>query len=94
MASGHEYRANRPNTWLLRPLLQSEDSSCQPGVVHTATRTDECPLQDKADIGLLGEEHQEMLALFRALDPRLKRLVMSRAVEILARNGLPLRGPP
>ena len=35
MASGHEYRARRPNTWLLRPLLQSEDSSCQPGAVHT-----------------------------------------------------------
>jgi len=35
MASGHEYRANRPNTWLLRPMLQSEDSSCQPGAVHT-----------------------------------------------------------
>jgi hypothetical protein len=35
MASGHEYRANRPNTWLLRPLLQSEDSSCQPGAVRT-----------------------------------------------------------
>ena len=30
-----EHRANRPNTWLLRPLLQSEDSSCQPGAVHT-----------------------------------------------------------
>ena len=35
MASGHVYRANRPNTWLLRPMLQSEDSSCQPGAVHT-----------------------------------------------------------
>jgi len=35
MASGHVNRANRPNTWLLRPLLQSEDSSCQPGAVHT-----------------------------------------------------------
>src|SRR6516225_3016304 len=35
MASGHGYRANRPNTWLLRPTLQSEDSSCQPGAVHT-----------------------------------------------------------
>jgi len=35
MASGHEHRATRPNTWLLRPLLQSEDSSCQPGAVHT-----------------------------------------------------------
>jgi hypothetical protein len=28
-------RENRPNTWLLRPTLQSEDSSCQPGAVHT-----------------------------------------------------------
>jgi hypothetical protein len=50
MASGHEYRANRPNTWLLRPLLQSEDSSCQPGAVHTWARTgpiaplSRCPL--------------------------------------------------
>jgi hypothetical protein len=35
MASGHGYRAHRPNTWLLRPLLQSEVSSCQPGAVHT-----------------------------------------------------------
>jgi hypothetical protein len=32
--------------------------------------------------GLLGERHEEMLVLFRSLDPRLKRLVMSRAVEI------------
>jgi len=35
MASGHVNRANRPNTWLLRPMLQREDSSCQPGTVHT-----------------------------------------------------------
>jgi hypothetical protein len=35
MASGHVYRANRPNTWLHRPTLQSADSSCQPGAVHT-----------------------------------------------------------
>jgi hypothetical protein len=35
MASGHVYRKNRPNTWLLRPILQREDSSCQPGAVHT-----------------------------------------------------------
>jgi hypothetical protein len=40
MASGHEYRANRPNTWLLRPMLQSEDSSCQPGAVHTWPKAD------------------------------------------------------
>jgi len=46
MASGHEYRANRPNTWLLRPPLQSEDSPCQPGAVHTWPYADiaECPL--------------------------------------------------
>jgi len=40
MASGHGYRANRPNTWLLRPTLQSEDSSCQPGAVHTWPKAD------------------------------------------------------
>jgi len=35
MASGHVYRVNRPNTWLLRPMLRREDCSCQPGAVHT-----------------------------------------------------------
>jgi hypothetical protein len=40
MASGHGYRANRPNTWLLRPMLQSEDSPCQPGAVHTWPKAD------------------------------------------------------
>ena len=35
MASGHANRANRPNTWLHRPATQREDSSCQPGAVHT-----------------------------------------------------------
>jgi hypothetical protein len=40
MASGHAYRANRPNTWLLRPMLQSEDSPCQPGAVHTWPKAD------------------------------------------------------
>jgi len=35
MASGHVYRARRPNTWPLRPPPQSEDSPCQPGAVHT-----------------------------------------------------------
>jgi hypothetical protein len=35
MASGHVNRANRPNTWPLRPTPQSEDSTCQPGAVHT-----------------------------------------------------------
>jgi len=35
MASCHVNRANRPNTWPLRPTPQSEDSPCQPGAVHT-----------------------------------------------------------
>ena len=35
MASGHVNRANRPNTWLLRPPAAREESSCQPGAVHT-----------------------------------------------------------
>jgi hypothetical protein len=35
MASGHVNRTNRPNTWLHRPSLQREDSSCQLGAVHT-----------------------------------------------------------
>jgi hypothetical protein len=46
MASGHVNRANRPNTWPLRPTLQSEDSSCQPGAVHTWPQAVDaaCPL--------------------------------------------------
>ena len=35
MASGHVNRTDRPNTWLHRPSLQREESSCQPGAVHT-----------------------------------------------------------
>ena len=35
MASGHVNRINRPNTWLHRPSLRREDSSCQLGAVHT-----------------------------------------------------------
>ncbi len=35
MASGRVYRANRPNTWLLRPPLHREENSCRPGAVHT-----------------------------------------------------------
>ena len=35
MASGHVNRANRPNTWPHRPMLQSEESPCQLGAVHT-----------------------------------------------------------
>lgn len=40
MASGHVSRANRPNTWLHRPTLQRDDSSCQPGAVHTWPEAD------------------------------------------------------
>jgi hypothetical protein len=35
MPSGHVNRANRPNTWLLRPTLQSENSPCQPDMAHS-----------------------------------------------------------
>jgi hypothetical protein len=35
MASGHVNRTNRPNTWLHRPSLRREESSCHPGAVHT-----------------------------------------------------------
>jgi hypothetical protein len=35
MASGHVYRTERPNTWPHRPMLLSEDSSCQSRAVHT-----------------------------------------------------------
>ena len=34
MASGHANRANRPNTWLHRPMLLREVLTCQPGAVH------------------------------------------------------------
>ncbi len=35
MASGHVNRTYRPNTWLHRPSLRREESSCQLGAVHT-----------------------------------------------------------
>ena len=40
MASGHANRAQRPNTWLHRPSLRREDSSCQLGAVHTWHKAD------------------------------------------------------
>jgi hypothetical protein len=33
--------------------------------------------------GLLGAQHKEMPALFRTMDPRLKRIIMSHAAELL-----------
>jgi hypothetical protein len=41
MASGHVNRTKRPNTWLHRPTLRREDSSCQPGAVHTWPESDQ-----------------------------------------------------
>ena len=35
MASGHVNRTERPNTWQHRPSLRRDNSSCQPGAVHT-----------------------------------------------------------
>jgi len=35
MASGHENRASRPNTWLHRPSCKREENPCQQGAVHT-----------------------------------------------------------
>ena len=58
MASGHVNRANRPNTWPLRPTLQSEDSSCQPGAVHTWPMSVGCLIsacEGKADIWEISE---------------------------------------
>jgi hypothetical protein len=46
MASGHGYRANRPTTLPLRPTMQSEDSPCQPGAVHTWPRLRDAPFVD------------------------------------------------
>ena len=53
MASGHVNRANRPNTWLHRPTLQRDDSSCQPGAVHTWPLADIAPRS--ADVCFPGE---------------------------------------
>ena len=41
MASGHVNRANRPNTWLHRPICKREESSCQIGAVQTWHDSDE-----------------------------------------------------
>src|SRR6516164_6340652 len=52
MASGHVNRANRPNTWLHRPSLRREDSSCQLGAVHTWHKADIARLS--SDVRFLG----------------------------------------
>ena len=40
MASGHENRASRPNTWLHRPSCKREQNPCQRGAVHTWHRAE------------------------------------------------------
>ena len=67
MASGHEYRANRPNTWLLRPLLQSEDSSCQPGAVHTWPISTKCSARSK--VGFWGHTGNDLRCMSQLLAP-------------------------
>jgi hypothetical protein len=52
MASGHANRANRPNTWLHRPMLRREVLTCQPGAVHTWHHSDQ--LTSAANVRPLG----------------------------------------
>jgi hypothetical protein len=39
----------------------------------------------------LGPEHQAMLGLFATLDPRMRRLVMQHAIEVVESTGLDYR---
>jgi hypothetical protein len=45
MAGGHVNRAQRPNTWLHRPICTPAESPCQPGAVHTWPLTSFTALQ-------------------------------------------------
>jgi len=68
MASGHVNRTNRPNTWLLRPLLHREESSCQPGAVHTWPTRTTCALQQV--VGCPGYSGRDAdVVVTAALDP-------------------------
>ena len=51
MASGHVNRTNRPNTWLHRPAMQREESSCQPGAVHTWHEAALCMVDEMSALG-------------------------------------------
>src|SRR5262252_2388727 len=59
MASGHVNRTNRPNTWLHRPSLLREDSSCQPGAVHTWHLPDMLP--ELAHCGLCTKSYDQFV---------------------------------
>jgi hypothetical protein len=41
----------------------------------------------KRTSALSGAQHLEVLALFRTMDPRLKRIVMSHGAEVIAQQG-------
>jgi hypothetical protein len=84
MASGHVNRSNRPNTWLLRPMLQREDSSCQPGAVHT------WPLAElsetRRDVGYLGISGLIVFAAsLSAFDPNLTSAL--EMIELVRSSG-------
>jgi uncharacterized membrane protein YkvA (DUF1232 family) len=82
MASGHVNRANRPNTWLLRPSLLREEIPCQPGAVHTWPK-----LRRSAAHLPLAEEF--VAAYFCAFDRRSPRRVQAILLGALAYFVLP-----
>jgi hypothetical protein len=65
MASGHVNRVNRPNTWLHRPMLQREESPCQPAAVHTWTQTGPSESVATLDRGPRLEDHVTLSELGR-----------------------------
>ncbi|MET4631687.1 hypothetical protein ABIB83_008752 [Bradyrhizobium sp. I1.8.5] len=79
MASGHVSRANSPNTWLLRPILRREDSSCQPGAVHT------WPISEVATpltvVSLVGRSGRDLLTLSFSLFDRKRHLSRAKRAE-------------
>ena len=86
MASGPVCRTHRPNTWLHRPILQREESSCQLGAVHTWHLTDKPTAPSfvaywtnngqRAAPGLNGSA---------AIDPLLTNATHSHVVEVIGR---------
>ena len=81
MASGHVNRAQRPNTWLHRPSLRREDSSCQLGAVHTwpVSTILTCRWFERFRVIVL----QNTAAFFRWADLRIAQLVAFSAESVL-----------